>query len=142
MDSERKTILFVCTHNAARSQMAEAIVNHLYRDRYQAYSAGTEPTEVHPFARRVMAELGMDMGRQRSKSIEEFSSRDFDWVVTLCNHARETCPVFPAGYKRVHMGFEDPAAAEGDEEEMLESFRTVRDEIRDWIDGAILRTDE
>lgn len=142
MDSERKTILFVCTHNAARSQMAEAIVNHLYGDRYQAYSAGTEPTEVHPFARRVMAELGMDIGQQRSKSIEEFSSRDFDWVVTLCDHARETCPVFPAGYKRVHMGFKDPAAAEGDEEEMIESFRTVRDEIRDWIDRAILRTDE
>ncbi|VBB45369.1 Protein ArsC [uncultured Desulfatiglans sp.] len=142
MDLERKTILFVCTHNSARSQMAEALVNHLYGDRYQAFSAGTEPTEVHPIARRAMSELGMDISRQQSKSIDRFLGQDFEWVVTLCDHAHESCPVFPAGYKRVHKGFRDPAAAEGDDEERLEAFRMVRDELKEWFEKTVLRTDE
>ncbi len=124
-------VLFICTHNSARSQMAEAFVNHFSKE-WKAESAGTEPSGINPQAIRVMEELGISMEGHRSKSIEEFRGRDFDLVVTVCDHAKETCPFFP-GKKHIHKGFQDPSEAEGTEEEILAVFRRVRDEIRRWI---------
>lgn len=112
--------------------MAEGILKDLFGDRYDAYSAGTSPTSVNPYAIKVMAELGIDISKNRAKSIEEFRGMDFDYVVTVCNDAKESCPFF-LGKIHIHMGFEDPAFAKGTEEEILKTFRKVRDEIRKWI---------
>jgi arsenate reductase len=131
--SERKRVLFICTHNSARSQMAEGLVKTLYPDRYEAFSAGTEPSGVNPYAIRVMSELGIDISRNRAKGLDEFLNMEFDYVVTVCDHAKQTCPFFPGGRELVHKGFEDPAAFEGNEDEKAAVFRRVRDEIRDWI---------
>ena len=127
-----KTILFICTHNSARSQMAEAFVNHLCGDRYRAESAGTVATQVNPYAIRVMEEIGISMEGQRSKSVEEFRGRVFDIVVTVCDNAKETCPFFP-GKRVLHRGFRDPSELRGSEEEILNGFREVRDEIKEWV---------
>ncbi|ACI19105.1 arsenate reductase ArsC [Dictyoglomus thermophilum] len=129
----KKKILFVCTHNSARSQMAEGIVNALYGDEYEAYSAGTEPRGVNPLAIEVLKEIGIDISHHRSKSIEEFKGQEFDYVVTVCDNAKENCPFFPGGKKYIHRGFMDPASVEGSYEEKLYAFRKVRDEIMDWI---------
>ncbi|MEM3737094.1 MAG: arsenate reductase ArsC [Candidatus Bathyarchaeia archaeon] len=126
-------VLFVCTHNSARSQMAEGFLNALYGDRYEAYSAGIEPTKVNPYTVKVMAEIGIDISTHRSKSIEEFIGQNFDYVVTLCDNAREVCPFFPGG-KTLHKDFEDPAEFKGKETETLEKVRHVRDKIKDWIE--------
>ncbi len=126
-----KTILFICTHNSARSQMAEAFINNVYRD-YKAYSAGTEPSTLNPYVVTVMAELGIDISGNRSKSVKEFAGKTFDYVVTVCDHAKETCPFFP-GRKHIHKGFEDPSSITGTEKEILNKIRDIRDEIRDWI---------
>jgi arsenate reductase len=128
----RKKVLFVCMNNSARSQMAEGLLNGLYGDRYLARSAGVSPKEVNPFAVRVMAEIGIDISKNRSKSIEEFRGMKFDYVVTVCDDANESCPFFP-GKVQIHKSFEDPALAKGSEEEILRAFRRVRDEIREWI---------
>jgi len=128
----RKTILFICTHNSSRSQMAEGFIKVLYSDKYKAYSAGTTPSSVNPYAIRVMKEIGIDISNQRSKSINEFRGEIFDYVVTVCDNARETCPFFP-GKKVIHKGFQDPASVEGREEEKIAIFRKVRDEIKHWI---------
>jgi len=128
----RKTILFICTHNSSRSQMAEGFIKALYSDKYKAYSAGTTPSSVNPYAIRVMKEIGIDISNQRSKSINEFRGEIFDYVVTVCDNARETCPFFP-GKKVIHKGFQDPASVEGREEEKIAIFRKVRDEIKHWI---------
>lgn len=127
-----KKVLFICTHNSARSQMAEAFLNHIYGERYVAQSAGTVATQVNPYAVKVMDETGITMKGHRSKSIEEFRGRTFDVVVTVCDQARENCPFFP-GKVVIHHGFEDPASIEGTEEEIIGAFRRVRDEIREWI---------
>jgi len=129
----KKRVLFVCTHNSARSQMAEALLNKLYGDKYEAYSAGVEPREINPYAIKAMAEVGIDISKQRSKSIKEFLGQKFDYVVTVCNYARENCPFFP-GEKIIHKSFEDPAEVEGSEEEIMERVRHVRDEIKKWIE--------
>jgi arsenate reductase len=128
----KHTILFICFHNAARSQIAEGLLRTLYADRYETYSAGVEPTSVNPYAVEVMKELGIDISAQRSKSIEEFHDTTFDYVVTVCDHAKETCPFFP-GKTVLHKGFTDPAAFEGSIEDTLAVFRRVRDEIQQWI---------
>ena len=132
-DSLKKKVLFICTHNSARSQMAEGLLNALYGDRYKAYSAGIEPTKVNPYAVEVMAEIGIDLSRQRSKSIEEFREKNFDYVITLCDHAKEACPFFP-GEKILHKSFEDPSKFKGTEEEILEETRRIRDEIKYWLE--------
>ena len=126
-------ILFICTHNSARSHMAEGLVNAFYEDRYQAFSAGTEPSAVNPLAVRVMLEIGIDISGHRSKSVDEFLDQDLDYVVTVCDQARESCPFFPGGRNPMHKGFQDPSSATGTEEEKLSVFRRVRDEIRAWI---------
>lgn len=129
----KKTVLFVCTHNSARSQMAEAFLRHFYGQDYEALSAGTEPRGVHPLTFRVMTEAGIDISSQRSKSVEEFLNREIDLVVTVCDSAKESCPFFPYGKKRLHQSFADPATTQGSEEEGLRVFRRIRDEIRDWV---------
>jgi arsenate reductase len=127
-------VLFICTHNSARSHMAEGLVNALYRDRYRAFSAGTEPSTLNPYAVRVMQEIGIDISDHRSKSVDEFMDQDLDYVVTVCDHAKESCPFFPGGRKTMHKGFQDPASVAGTDAEKLQVFRRVRDEIRDWVE--------
>ena len=114
--------------------MAEGLVNALYGDRYRAFSAGTEPSTLNPYAVRVMQEIGIDISDHRSKSVDEFMDQDLDYVVTVCDHAKESCPFFPGGRKPMHKGFQDPASVAGTEAEKLQGFRRVRDEIRDWIE--------
>jgi arsenate reductase len=126
----RRRVLFVCTHNAARSQMAEGLLRALAGDRVEAASAGTEATRVHPLAVRAMAELGIDIAGHASKTVEAVRDRPWDVVVTVCDDARERCPVFPGGTERLHWSFEDPSRAGGSEGERLAVFRRVRDAIR------------
>lgn len=135
---EKKRILFICTHNSARSQIAEGLVNSLYNEKYKAFSAGIEPTRINPFAIKVMAEIGIDISNQGSKSLEEFINQDFDWVITVCDNANENCPFFPGGKKRIHKGFKDPTAVTGNDIEKLTAFRTVRDKILGWIKENIV----
>lgn len=126
-------ILFLCTHNSCRSQMAEGLVNHFFGDRWEAWSAGTEATMVNPRAIRTMAELGIDISGHRSKTLDEFSDDRFDWVITLCGDANEKCPLFFGGVKREHLGFDDPSRASGTDEEIMVEFRQVRDEMRERL---------
>jgi arsenate reductase (thioredoxin) len=128
--SRLKRILFLCTHNSCRSQMAEGLVNHDLGDRFQVFSAGTEATRVNPLAARVLLELGIDIGDHRSKTLDEFAGQPFDYVITLCGDANEKCPLFFGGVQRVHIGFDDPSRLKGSEEEVLPEYRRVRDEIR------------
>ncbi len=132
----KRRVLFICTHNSARSQMAEGLLRNLYGNRFDAYSAGTHPSVVNPYAVKVMEEIGIDISKQHSKSASEFLDVRFDYIITLCDHARETCPFFPGGGQYLHKGFDDPAQTEGREDELLSDFRRVRDEIRDWIKGT------
>lgn len=127
--SERKRVLFLCTGNSARSQMAEGLLRHVADDRYEVFSAGVEPSRVRPQAIEAMREIGVDITDHRSKSVDEFAGQVFDYVITVCDNARERCPVFPGKTKQIHWSFDDPAAAEGNQEEVLAVFRRVRDEI-------------
>ena len=129
-----KRVLFICTKNSARSQMAEGLVNHDLTGRFQAFSAGTDPSSVHPLAIEAMREVGIDISRHRSKSMDEFARERFDYVITLCDQANESCPVFFGGTRRLHMGFPDPAAAEGGDEGKRGAFRKVRDQIRKEVE--------
>jgi arsenate reductase len=128
-----KEILFICTNNSARSQMGEALVNAFLGAKYRAYSAGTTPTSINPYVVKVLSEIGIDTSKQKSKSINEFRDKQFNYVVTVCDRAKETCPFFP-GKKVIHKSFTDPSSATGTEEEILEQTRQVRDEIREWIE--------
>lgn len=131
-------VLFLCTGNSCRSQMAEGFAKSLRPGGIEAFSAGVEKRGLDPDAVRVMAEAGVDISGQRSKLVEELPSQDFDWVVTLCGHANEQCPFFPGKVRRLHKGFDDPpalAAGAASEEEALAPYRRVRDEIRAFIEG-------
>lgn len=128
-----KRVLFICTRNSSRSQMAEGLINHDLGGKFEAFSAGTEPSFVNPLAIVVMKELGIDISRQRSKGLDEFDNQKFDYVITLCSQADEACPVFFGGTNKIHMGFPDPAAAIGSEQEKIAVFREVRDQIRKQI---------
>ena len=132
MNEIKKKVLFLCTHNSARSQIAEGFLKTYYRDKYEAYSAGIEPTHVNPYAVEVMKEIGIDLSDQNSKNIYEFKNKKFDFVITVCDNAKENCPFFP-GKKIIHHGFKDPANTDGSIEEILNSFKKIRDEIKDWI---------
>ena len=125
-----KKVLFLCTHNSCRSQMAEGLINHDLGNRFQAFSAGTEATRVNPLAVQVLAELGINISGHRSKTLDEFAGEEFDYVITLCGSANEQCPLFFGGVKRLHIGFDDPSRLPGTQEELLPEFRRVRDEIR------------
>lgn len=136
-----KKVLFLCTGNSARSQMAEGLVNHYLGDQWLARSAGTSPAGyVHPLAIKVMEELGIDISSHRSKSVDELDLAEYDIAITLCDGACEACAVWIGGPKREHLGFPDPAAAEGDEEEQLVLFRQVRDDIRRQALGYLTRS--
>ena len=128
--SERKRVLILCTGNSARSQMAEGLLRHDGGARFEVESAGVSPTAVRAEAVAAMREVGIDITTQRSKSVDEFAGQDFDYVITVCDNAREQCPVFPAATRRVHWSVDAPAAAAGDEAARLSVFRRVRDEIR------------
>jgi arsenate reductase (thioredoxin) len=123
-------VLFLCTENACRSQMAEGLVNHDLDGQMQAYSAGIKPSQVNPRAIQVMGELGIDISQQRSKSVDEMKGEQFDLVITVCDRAAAQCPMFPGNAEILHISFPDPAQATGTEEEILAVFRRVRDELR------------
>lgn len=130
-------VLFLCTHNSARSQMAEALLRHIGKGRFEVFSAGTEVTRVNPLAIRAMADVGIDISDARSKHLSEYVGDDFDYVITVCDSANESCPVFPGDPQRIHWSFLDPSAVEGAEAERQKAFDRVRDEInlrlRTWI---------
>ena len=143
-------VLFLCTHNSARSQMAEGLLRHFYGDRYEVFSAGATPTRVHPLAVKAMAEIGIDISGQSSKSIDEFRGKDIDLVVTVCKSTpRLSCPfcsspgtfgrpaiiseTLPEAKQFVEHGFSDPSDVKGTEGEKIEAFRAIRDEIKTWI---------
>ena len=134
----KQRVLFLCTHNSARSQIAEGLLRQLGGDRFEAFSAGTEATGVRPLAIRVMAELGIDISRQESKTLERYLGEPFAAVITVCDHANETCPVFPGAGQRLHWSFDDPGRATGAEAEQLATYRRVRDEIRARIQSELL----
>ena len=125
----KKSVLVLCTGNSARSQMGEGLFRVEGGGEVEVFSAGTKPSSVRPEAISVMKEIGIDISGHRSKSVDEFASQIFDYVVTVCDNARDTCPVFPAGTERIHWSFEDPAAVEGSETKRLEAFRRTRDLI-------------
>lgn len=133
MNKERKSILVLCTGNSARSQMAEGLQRHRVGDSFDVFSAGTHPSIVRPEAIKALAEVGIDISGSRSKSVDEFDHRDVDYVLTVCDNARENCPYFPAKTRLVHHAFEDPAAVEGDESTRIDAFRNVRDKIEIYI---------
>ncbi|HSA95309.1 MAG TPA: biotin/lipoyl-containing protein [Acidobacteriota bacterium] len=135
----KKTVLFICVHNSARSQMAEGLVNSLLGDRFEAVSAGVSPTRVHPAAVKAMAESGIDISGHRSKSLDVFEGRRFDYVVMVCDDKQADCPFFPGGKEQIHHAFDDPAACAGTDKEVLACFRRVRDEIRAWIEEMFVR---
>ena len=131
----RQSVLFVCTHNSARSQLAEGLLRSRYGDRYDVESAGTVARGVHPLAAGALRDVGVDPGRQSSKTIGSLGERVFDVVVTVCDSARQACPYLPARVRNVHHGFRDPSAVEGTEAERREAFAAVRDEIGAWLDA-------
>lgn len=142
--SGKKKVLFLCFHNSSRSQMAEGLLRAMHGDRYEVYSAGVKATSVDPRAVLVMGEIGIDISSQRSKAMNEYRGILFDLAVTVCDKAREMCPICgvslkapstaPAAKETIHKNFRDPAAAEGSEEDQLNAFRQARDEIKDWIE--------
>ena len=134
MEHTRAKVLFLCTGNACRSQMAEGWARHLRGDVIDAYSAGTFPAGVSERAIQVMAEAGVDISNHRSKHLAEYIGQDFDYVVTLCDSARELCPMFPGGAQMIHQPFDDPAGAFGEYDQVLRVFRQVRDQIRRFIE--------
>ena len=135
---KKTKVLFLCTHNSARSQMAEGLLRHLAGDRFEVMSAGTEATHVRPLAVRAMDEVGIDISGQESKTLDRYVGEPSDYVITVCEEANEACPFFPSAAERLHWSLPDPAAAQGTEEERLEVFRSVRDLSRDYIEGELV----
>jgi arsenate reductase len=131
--SDRQRVLMLCTGNSARSQMAEGLLRHDAGDRFHTESAGTTPSAVRPEAIAVMKEIGIDISGQRSKPVAEFEGQPFDYVITVCDAARESCPVFFGAAHRLHRGFDDPAAFDGSHADRLAMFRRVRDELRAYL---------
>src|SRR5256714_3918552 len=138
---DKKRVLILCTGNSARSQMAEGLLRELGGGRFEIFSAGTHPSRVRREAVEAMREVGIDIGGQRSKSVDEFAGREFDYVITVCDNAREECPVFPGRVKRIHWSFDDPAAAEGDWRGRLKVFPRVRREICARLRGSAVGVD-
>lgn len=130
---EKPSVLILCTGNSARSQMAEGLLKHICGDEFDVHSAGTRPIGVSPESIEVLAELGIDISSNRSKSVDSFADREFDYVLTVCDNAREKCPYFPARTKLIHHAFEDPWFAEGGHEDRLAAFRRVRDKIDAYL---------
>ena len=131
--SDKKRVLILCTGNSARSQMAEGLLRHDAGDRFRVDSAGTKASFVRPEAIAVMREVGIDISAHRSKNVDEFEGQDFDYVITVCDHAREACPVFFGKAQKLHRDFDDPAAVTGPEDQRLAVFRRVRDELQTYL---------
>jgi arsenate reductase len=127
-----KRVLILCTGNSARSQMAEGLLRNMAGDRFEVFSAGTHPTSLNPNAVSALADLGIDISSHRSKSADEFRNNSFDYVITVCDNARESCPIFPGAGERIHQSFPDPAAAPISDQPVI--FRQVRDSIRTWLE--------
>ena len=138
----KKRVLFICTHNSARSQMAEGLLRAFYGNRYEAYSAGTQPSKVNPYAIKVMAEIGINISSHHSKNIDVFYGMKFNYVVTVCNQAKEICPFFQGGDEYLHRDFNDPSQIEGSKDEKLAFFRHTRNAIKDWIDKIFGKEDK
>ena len=138
MSDRMRRVLFLCTHNSARSQMAEGLLRHLAGDRFEAHSAGTEATRVRPLAGRVMAELGIDISGQQSKTLDRYLAEPFDFVITVCDEANRACPIFPGAGERLHWSIPDPSTATGTEEEQLAVYRRARDQLRERIERELL----
>jgi arsenate reductase (thioredoxin) len=136
---DRRRVLFLCTHNSARSQMAEGLLRDMAGDRFEAFSAGTEATRVRPEAISVMAEMGVDISAQESETLDRYLGETLDLVITVCDDANESCPVFPGARERLHWSFPDPSKADGGYDERLLAFRNVRDRIRARIEGELAR---
>ena len=134
----KRRILFICTHNSARSQMAEGLLRHLGGDEFEVFSAGTEATAVRPLAIEAMAELDIDIAGQESKTLDRYVNEPFDDVITVCDTAAEACPIFPGARRNRHWSFEDPSKATGSEAEQLAVYCRVRDEIRSRIEKELL----
>jgi len=130
-------VLFICTANAARSQMAEGMLRSKYGDRFEAFSAGTRQSRVSPRAIKVMNEIGIDISHHRSKTLDEISGMTFDLAVTLCDNAHRVCPVVSSAKETIHRGFPDPHLTPGNEEDILNGYRDVRDRIAAWIDTTL-----
>jgi arsenate reductase len=130
----KKRVLFLCTHNSARSQMAEGLLRSLRGDEYEVFSAGTEPGGVNPNSIEVMKEIGIDISNHYSKNVKDFLNEDFDYVITVCGGAKESCPLFPGGRKQIHKDLEDPSSFSGSKEEVLAKFRETRNELKEWIE--------
>jgi arsenate reductase len=131
---KKKSILFVCTHNSSRSQLAEAILRHKYSDSYQVSSAGTEPTVVNPYILHILAENGIETSKLNSKNINTFLDKHFDLVVTVCDSAKESCPIFPNARNLIHKSFDDPNSFDGTDENIRKEVERVMREISDWIE--------
>ncbi len=130
----KKRVLIPCTGNSARSQMAEGLLRELGKGKFEVESAGVAPSSVRPEAVEAIGEIGIDISSHRSKSVDEFVGQQFDYIITVCDNAKETCPVFPGQAKRIHQSFEDPPPeTASDYESRLEVFRRVRDEISEWL---------
>jgi len=138
--SEKKRILILCTGNSARSQMAEGLLKHICQNEFDIYSAGTKPSIVRPEAVKVLAEIGIDISKNRSKSVDEFTDQDVDYVLTVCDNAQENCPYFPAQTKIIHHSFADPSEVKGGEETRLSAFRLARDRIQEYLSGSFVET--
>ena len=130
-------VLILCTGNSARSQMAEGLLRHDGGAAYEVFSAGTKPSHVRPEAITAMHEIGIDISGHRSKSVDEFAGQTFDYVITVCDNAKESCPIFPATTKRIHWSLEDPADVQGPEEQRLAEFRRVRDQLRSLLRRSV-----
>lgn len=130
---KKKRVLVLCTGNSARSQMGEGLFRAEGGDDYEIFSAGTRPSHVRPEAIAVMGEIGVDISRHRSKSVDEFDGQSFDYIVTVCDNARDNCPFFPGRGQRIHWSLEDPAAVQGSEGERLAAFRRIRDQLRERV---------
>ena len=126
----KKRVLFLCTHNSARSQMAEGLLRTMAGAKFDVFSAGTEKTRVHPLAVEAMSEIGIDISGHASKTLDAFKGQSFDYVITVCDRANESCPIFPGGTERIHWSFEDPSAATGTDVQKLRAFEVVRDAIQ------------
>jgi len=136
--STQQRVLFVCTHNSARSQMAEGMLRAWGGDRFEAFSAGTEATSVRLEAIAAMSEIGIDISRQTSKTLEPFLGESFTWLITVCDQARESCPTLPGVAQQAHWSIDDPSAVQGTDEERIEAFRQARDVLRGRIQMFIL----
>ena len=136
----KKKVLFLCTHNSCRSQMAEGLLRNMGGDTFEAFSAGVNPTSINPLAKKVMGEIGIDISGQQSKSVDEFLDKEFDYVITVCDNARQTCPFFPGNHELLHWSLEDPSTFLGSEEERLLMFRKIRDQLRDRIQKLVNTT--